>query len=93
MIRAKTLTFAGILAMTAYVLYHNERFLIEPSVRIGAPARGALRVPSDVDRLFQARDEENGCLAFSGNQVLRELENAGPSGEQCRDASLLDVRR
>ncbi len=27
--RAKNLLFAGIAVMTAYVLYHNERFLIE----------------------------------------------------------------
>jgi uncharacterized membrane protein len=31
MIRGKHLLFAGILGMTAYVLYHNERFLIEPN--------------------------------------------------------------
>ncbi|HEX3703929.1 MAG TPA: DUF2306 domain-containing protein [Vicinamibacterales bacterium] len=29
--RAKTVTFAGIALMTAYVLYHNERFLIDAS--------------------------------------------------------------
>jgi len=29
--RAKPTVFAGIAAMTAYVLYHNERFLIQPS--------------------------------------------------------------
>jgi Predicted membrane protein (DUF2306) len=31
MIRGKQLVFAGILGMTAYVLYHNEGFLIEPN--------------------------------------------------------------
>jgi uncharacterized membrane protein len=30
MIRAKTAIFAGIAVMTAYVIYHNERFLIDP---------------------------------------------------------------
>ena len=29
--RAKNLVFAFVGVMTAYVLYHNERFLIEPS--------------------------------------------------------------
>lgn len=30
MLRAKNLVFAGIAAMIGYVLYHNERFLIQP---------------------------------------------------------------
>src|SRR5262245_25036444 len=29
--RAKTVVFAAIAVMTAYVIYHNERFLIDPS--------------------------------------------------------------
>ena len=29
--RAKHLLFAGIAAMMGYVLYHNERFLVQPA--------------------------------------------------------------
>ena len=30
-LRPKAAVFAGVVLMRAYVLYHNERFLIEPS--------------------------------------------------------------
>ena len=36
MIRPKYALFAGIFAMTAYVLYHNERFLVQPENPIWA---------------------------------------------------------
>ena len=58
--RAKYVVFALIGAMTAYVLYHNERFLIEPDNPIwrhfepfkwwlllhGVAGAGAPRVPA-----------------------------------------------
>jgi len=43
--RPKSIIFAAVGLMTLYVLYHNERFLIQPETRFGGTTRPLLMVP------------------------------------------------